>query len=260
MRTLHPVNMFRQNQNEKIVVYVGALYPYKGFHILAKHWREIKKNVKGAKLWVIGSAKLYGDHVSLGRYGIAEASYEKQFIHYLLNSNGQIDDSVTFFGNLGGSEKEKIVSQATVGVFNPSGNSETFGLSGVEFEAMGIPVVSIYKNSALDIIKHKKTGLLYKKEEEFPEYVIRLLNDETYNHLLGEQGKAFVSEEFDSKKIVQEWHEAICCVAMDLPYKLKHSRGIMKDNQIWLHHIDNFLRENTNIKNFFWESKIVTGS
>lgn len=254
-----PVHTYRQVHDKKIVVYVGALYPYKGFHILAKYWKYIKKKVDNAQLWVVGSAKLYGDHVQLGKYGIAEPGYEKMLVQYLRGMGRGIDSSVHFFGNLAGSDKEKIVSQATVGIFNPCGRSETFGLSGVEFEAMGIPVVSIYRNSSLDIIKHKETGLLYKDEKDFPEYIIKLLNDSEYNQRLGKRAHDYVMEEFKQEKMIDEWHEAIVCVALDKMYCLKHDKGIMVTNQIWLHHIDNLLKEHTGIKKLIWESKLVTG-
>lgn len=257
---LPPTHMLRGDHYEKLVVYVGALYPFKGFHILAKHWKYIKKKVPNARLWVLGSARLYGDHVSLGKYGIAEASYEKQFVPYLLNSYGEIDDSVTFWGSRGGREKEELVSQAAVGIFNPCGASETFGLSGVEFEAMGIPVVSIYKNSAPDIIKNKETGLLYKKEREFPEYIIELLNNDEYNQKLGRQGKEFVSKEFDKRKITEMWHDAILNVAFDNSYRLNHDKRIIFDNQICFHHLNNFLKEQTGRSNFPWENRLTTGT
>ncbi len=257
---LPPVHTIRQVHDEKIVVYVGALYSYKGFHVLAKYWKEIKRNVRDAQLWVVGNAQLYGDNITHGKYNIAEADYEKQFVHYLLNSKGEVDSSVKFFGSLGGEEKEQIVSQATVGIFNPCGKTETFGLSGVEFEAMGIPVVSVYKNSALDIIKDKETGLLFKQERYFPEYIIRLLNDKKYNALLGNQARAFVNKEFNNEKIIGEWYEAIVSIATDNQYLLKHDKRILTDNQIWLHHIDNFMREKTHMKKFIWDTKLVTGS
>lgn len=255
-----PVHTSREIHDKKIVVYVGALYPYKGFHILAKYWKSIKKEVRDAQLWVVGSAKLYGDHIQLGKYGIAEAGYEKQFVQYLRGTGREIDASVHFLGNLGGSEKEKVVSQATVGIFNPCGRTETFGLSGVEFEAMGIPVVSIYRNSSLDIIKHEETGLLYKDEKEFPEYIIKLLKDSEYNQYLGRQARDYVTEEFKREKMIREWYEAIVCVSLNQSYYLKHDKSIIIDNQIWLHHIDNMVKEHTKIRKFIWESKLVTGA
>ena len=49
--------------------------------------------------------------------------------------------SVHFCGNMG-IEKLEIYNRTTVGVVNPSARTETFGLSAVEMEACGIPVVT----------------------------------------------------------------------------------------------------------------------
>jgi glycosyltransferase involved in cell wall biosynthesis len=66
---------------EQIVTYVGALIPTKGFHKLAKVWKNILKKVPTAKLQVIGDGKLYNKNAVLGPHGIAEAKYEKKSLN-----------------------------------------------------------------------------------------------------------------------------------------------------------------------------------
>lgn len=49
----------RTNADTKKVVYSGALIKQKGFHILAKAWKNILKAVPDAELYVLGGG-LYG--------------------------------------------------------------------------------------------------------------------------------------------------------------------------------------------------------
>jgi hypothetical protein len=64
--------------------------------------------------------------------GIAEASFEEIFMPDLLDENGSLLPSVNFHG-ISGAEKREILASAAVGVVNPSGQTETFCISGVEF-------------------------------------------------------------------------------------------------------------------------------
>ena len=132
-------NPFEKRKN--VVTYVGSLVPYKGFHLLAQAWPIILRQVPDAELYVIGSGRLYDKNVKLGRFGIAESSYEEQFMHYLCKDD-EILPSVHFMGDMG-VEKNKILLQTKVGVPNPSGITETFCISAVEMQAMGAVVTTI---------------------------------------------------------------------------------------------------------------------
>lgn len=188
------------------VTYTGSLVEVKGFHILAKQWKEIIKEVPDAKLNVIGSGKLYDRNAKLGKYNIAEDKYEKKFIEYLTDDNGEILPSVKFWGVVG-QEKIDIYQNTMVGIINPTGITETFGLSAVEMEACGIPVVTKRIYGLPDTIKHKKTGLLSSTEKKFRINIIKLLKDIEYNSELGNNAKRFVREEFDPNKLIIEWME-----------------------------------------------------
>ena len=141
------------------VTYIGALVPTKGFHFLANAWKNILEIVPDAQLNVIGSGKLYGRNYKLGKYGIAEESYEKKFMPGLVNDRGEILPSVHFWGVLG-AEKKEVIKLTSVGVVNPSGRTETFGISALDFESLGVPVVTIAKGGFLDTVIDGRTGLL----------------------------------------------------------------------------------------------------
>lgn len=211
-KSIYIYNMFncsvkeynRKKNLSKTVTYTGSLVYTKGFHILAKEWKKILKEVPDAKLNIIGSGKLYDRNSKLGKYNVADEKYEDMFMKYLVDENGDILESVNFLGVLG-QEKLDIYNNTMVGIINPSGMDETFGISAVEMEACGIPIVSKKVNGLVDTIKDKETGLLSYSKRRFRKDIIYLLKNEDINNKLGCKAKEFVSKEFDPNFLVIQW-------------------------------------------------------
>jgi glycosyltransferase involved in cell wall biosynthesis len=193
------------------VVYMGSLVEDKGFHLLARSWRKILAQVPHAELHVVGSGRLYGRNNLLGRWGIAEGSFEESFMPYLLDGNGSLLPSVKFHGILG-AEKREILASAAVGVVNPSGKNETFCICAVEFQAHRVAVVSARDWGLLDTVQHKKTGLLCRNEEELISNVVRLLRDVRLRRELGEAAYGFARSHFNVQSIVHEWYRLLVAV------------------------------------------------
>lgn len=212
-KTTYIYNFFdneRYNKNitsekkQNIVTYIGSIVPYKGFHILAKAWKKVLKEVPDAKLYVIGSGQLYDQNAKLGEYNIAESSYEESFIEYLLGPDNEIIDSVKFLGKLG-TEKNEILKLTKVGIPNPSGIGETFGNTALEFQGSGIPVITKKCYGYLDTVNDQETGILIDNEEELVEYLIKLLKEkDTYEYLSGNTVK-FVKNKFDFNDTLEKW-------------------------------------------------------
>ena len=126
----------------------------------------------------------------------------------MLKENGEILDSVHFCGVLG-QEKYSIFNKTAVGIINPSALTETFGLSAVEMEACGIPIVTKADQGLLDTNIHKQTGLLFSREKNLKKLVIRLLTNKEWNKALGEQAKKFATTTFAPEIIVEEWFQLL---------------------------------------------------
>lgn len=189
----------------KTVTYTGSLVKSKGFHILAKEWKSILKEIPEAQLNIIGSGSLYNQNVKLGKYGIASNDYENKFIPFLTDSEGNILPSVHFLGTLG-TEKMDVYSETMVGVMNPSAKTETFGISAVEMESFGIPICTKGKNGILDTVIHKKTGLLSRNSYGLRKNVVHLLINENLNKKYGYQGMKFVRK-FLPEMIMDDWNK-----------------------------------------------------
>jgi glycosyltransferase involved in cell wall biosynthesis len=191
---------------DKNVTYTGSLTSTKGFHVLARNWKNILKKCPDANLFVIGSGKLYSRNTKLGQYNIAEKSYENLFIKYLLDNNGNLLKSVHFLGLLTRDEITEIYKKTLVGIINPSGISECCPVTSVEYQALGVPVVSKKYGGLLDTIMHKKTGLLFKSERIFVQNVVKLLKNYELNKKLGNHGYFFSRKYFSEKVNVPKWH------------------------------------------------------
>lgn len=182
------------------VTYIGSIVDYKGFHLLAKAWCEVLKAVPDARLNVIGSGKLYDRNAKLGSYGIAEESYERRFMPYLVDEKGKLLPSVKFWGVLG-IEKNEVLAKTRVGVPNPSGVSETFCITALEMQAMGCVVTTIdfggFKNTV-----YRQTGLLYKNPKELAHCIVRLLNAKA-NDIDGFY--KYMASNFAFEKVAQDW-------------------------------------------------------
>lgn len=193
---------------ENIVTYVGALIPTKGFHKLAKNWKKVLKKVPDAQLYVVGSGALYDRTSVLGKWGLAEAGYEKKFMRYLTDEHQIPLKSVHFMGHMG-AEKEELLTRTKVGVANPTGKSETFCLSAVEYKAYGVPVISYRGYGLLDTVHDEKDGLLVKSSKELTDAIVRLLTDNAENTRLADYGYQVTSQEFDTDVIIPKWKKLL---------------------------------------------------
>lgn len=181
------------------VTYIGSIVDYKGVHLLAKIWKKVLTDVSDAKLNIIGGGNLYSRNTKLGKYGIAEESYENVFMPYLTDEDGKILPSVKFWGVLG-EEKNDILARTRVGVPNPSGVSETFCITALEMQAMGALVTTIdfggFRNTVY------KTGLLYQDPKDLAKCIIIQLQ-QTDNDIDGFY--SWMEENFAFEKVVEDW-------------------------------------------------------
>lgn len=199
----------RKEHLDKIVTYTGSLVSSKGFHILARNWKKILKQCPNAKLYVVGTGKLYGRSLPLGKYEVADANYEKIFMPHVLDRNGKILPSVKFLGLLNSSERRTLYRKTSVGVVNPSGISECTSASSIEFSLSGIPVVTRRYGGLIDSVINKKTGFLIKNDRQLVNGIITLLKDGKLNKFYGDNGISFVRSRFDTEKVIEQWHNVI---------------------------------------------------
>jgi glycosyltransferase involved in cell wall biosynthesis len=192
-------------EKENVVVYLGALVERKGFHILAKAWGNVRKQIPDAQLYVLGSGALYDRQQKLGPLALAEESYEEKVVRLLGGKEALHSNGVHFLGNLG-SEKNQVMIKSKVGVVNPSGLTENCPMSVVEFYQIGIPVVSSKKYGLRDMVIHGKTGFLGQSDKDLSRSIVKFLDGSANPNVFGKNGLEFAKSKFSPMVIAEEWN------------------------------------------------------
>lgn len=189
------------NSEGSYIAYIGSLVPQKGFHLLAKLWPRIVKDLPELRLKVIGSGNLYDPTTPLGRNGITTEDYENQIFGYL----GDSCNSVDFLGKLSGREKNVVVGNAYLGIINPSGETENCPLSALDFQSLGVPVISAKKYGVIDTVENSHTGILYNNIQELPGLIRKITAAPEIRAFLSSNCVEYVERKFNFKIIVEEW-------------------------------------------------------
>lgn len=245
-KSLHISNMVPDLQpngcrinDSRTVVFIGAIIEGKGFLELCKIWKSIIARVPNARLLVMGSGNLY-NQTKLGKLGIASEDYENKFFPYI-SENGKLLPSVEFLG-LVKEEKMDYFKTASVGVVNPTGRTETFGMGILEMATCEIPVVTSATNGFFDTIIDGETGFLCTTPDEISDKIVMLLEDPNKNEQMGKAAKANLKH-FSQEAIMPSWKnmiEATCNDMLHIRY-LNVSKPYYV-NMKWLRVINRIMR------------------
>ena len=126
-------------RDPKLALYLGRLRKYKCVHLLIRAMIKVRDSVPDARLVIVGD----------GPY--------KPELERLTHALG-LSGAVEFRGHVSPEEKVKLLCQATV-VANPS-PKEGWGLTVIEANACGVPVVASRSPGLIDSIKDGETGFL----------------------------------------------------------------------------------------------------
>lgn len=152
----------RKNKPERFtnptVIHVGRLRKYKSVEIVLEAFDEIRKELPAAKLLIVG------DGPDLGRL--------RKIAKRL-----RIESSVSFLGHLPHSEKVDLLYRSHV-FLNPS-PKEGWGLTVIEANACGVPVVASDRPGLKDSVRHGETGFLvpFGDRRAFAERGLEVLRD-----------------------------------------------------------------------------------
>ena len=186
-------NFTRHPIKDPTIGYFGRLAPEKGFHNIVDAFIEIhqKYNLSNARL------------CAGGWLSPADQNFFNQQVEKLKSAN-----LINFFDHAGSPNLDKKKDfLGKIDVFSlPTTHEEPKGLSVLEAQACGIPVVQPDHGIFPEMLVKTEGGILYDPTDSksLAKEIVRLLNNKDYANQLGEMGRKNTFELFSAKKMAKE--------------------------------------------------------
>lgn len=170
----------------KVIGVIGRLTPVKGHIYFTRAMEKVTKEIKNLKAIFVGSGEL-------------EEELKKEINKLRLN------DYIIFLGKR--QDVPEILKICDLVVL-PSLN-EGFGLSIVEAQAAGKPVIATKVGGIPEVVKDGETGILVspKDSDALADSIIALINDESKMKSIAERAKQRVRENFTKESMIRRLKE-----------------------------------------------------
>lgn len=210
----HASEWVRENK----IMFIGATRESKGFHDGLRIFLQFHARHPEYKFYVAGGAGLHGSAGPLSANGIFEQEYEDRCLKDLLyDRNGGLRPEIVLLGRIPRSEVLRHLATTKIALVNPSWTSEpeTFCISAVEAQGMGVPVVSTFRGGLPEVIQNGKSGILVKNSDDRSMLAAleRIAGDIDLASEFAANGRANVAANFGVPRIASEWeaklHEMI---------------------------------------------------
>lgn len=168
-----------RSPGDPVVGIVGRLDPEKGIEVVAHAVRELQDRGIPAQLAVVGDR------------GVTSPSYADELRRRV---GALLGDNVRFTGRL-----DDVASvMRTLDVLVNASQAEPFGLSILEAQASGTPVIATESGGAIDLVQHELTGLLVPPSDPraLADAIERLLTEEGLRRRLVDAARARAVESF----------------------------------------------------------------
>lgn len=234
-----PLKSYNANaENSFVITYIGSITPSKGLHLLAKVWHKIVKIIPNAELNIIGSKSLYD--AKLDNSHNIYSPYEMK-VKAIFDKDSVSSSKVVYHGKLG-IEKYSIISKTDIGVVNPSGKSEIFTNSVVDFSLYNVPVLGRNKYGLVSMIENGINGFKFNSLEGLIDKIIYIYknNDIEFKGVEFIKRK-FANESYSFKNWILLFHEN---KRNSLLFSnIKHSKKMVFHNLFALRVISRYLQK-----------------
>ncbi|HEY9825134.1 MAG TPA: glycosyltransferase family 4 protein [Stenomitos sp.] len=192
-----------RNRQEKKILYVGAISPHKGIHVLIEAFKIIAQQHPNACLQLAGPQWPYPLEETFAMNNtelIAKVSPYYAF-DYMTLLRGMIPpelvDQVSFLGAIPRLQLIEAFYEADVFVF-PSIWDEGFGLPPLEAMASGTPVVAAQSGALAEVVQDGQQGFLVEKNDPvgLATKIIEILVNDDLKESLGKAARARALKQF----------------------------------------------------------------
>ncbi|MGW8289398.1 MAG: glycosyltransferase family 4 protein, partial [Candidatus Bathyarchaeia archaeon] len=178
--------------SEHVVLFVGNLIPRKGLHYLIEAAKHVTEEIDETKFVVVGDGPL-----------------KSHLIEY--SKEQGVADNFVFLGSVPDDWLLRLYSCADV--FASPSIQEGQGITLLEAQATGKPVVAFNVTAIKEVVKNKETGLLVEPDShELADALLALLSNQSLREKLGRSGREFVTKTYSwdicAQKMGQVYSEA----------------------------------------------------
>ena len=214
----------KRGSSENKIMFIGATRESKGFHDGLRLFLQFHARYPDYKFYVAGGANLHGSAGPLSANGIFEREYEDRCLKEMLyDRNGTLRPEIVLLGRLPRSEVLRHLATTKIALVNPSWTSEpeTFCISAVEAQGMGVPVVSTFRGGLPEVIQDGKSGILVKRRSDrsMVAAIERITQDERLASEFSAQGRANVAANFGVSRIASEWDAKLHEMTTGKPFR-----------------------------------------
>ena len=203
------VDLRRHKPAEKsatpMVLYVGRLKAYKSLDVLIRAFEQVKNAVKEARLVIAGSGE--------------QDAWLRQFVKDL-----GLADSVEFRGRVSEEEKVRLMQQAWVFV-NPS-MVEGWGITTVEANACGTPIIAANVPGLRDSVINPHTGFLvpHGNSQVMADRITEVISDGPLRSEMGQEARRW-AQEFDWERTSNQFLELVNQTISLIPMRAWEKKG-----------------------------------
>ena len=194
-------NKYKIPQNSDLILTLARIIKRKAHDDVLRALPDILSQFPKAHYIIAGPHRKEDSYFSSLNKLVAELSLEKH---------------VTFIDFLPDKDLKKIYSISKVYVMpsrnlHETGDSEGFGITFLEANACGCPVIGSYEGGIPDAVENEVNGLLVSSDSppEIASAIKKMFSDEDYRMNLVKQGKDRVSERFTWEKLTFQMIEML---------------------------------------------------
>ena len=178
-------------KNDIVLLSLSRLIDRKGHMLVIKSLKNLIKKFSKTKYLIAGTGDL---------------SYQKKLKNYVIKSN--LDNYVYFLGYINEQEKNNLYNLCDIFLMtslptNADGDSEGFGITFLEANACGKPVIGTDVGGISDAIQNGYNGFLIKPNNllELEETIINIINNKKLYKSLSKNSINHVKKNFDIKLV-----------------------------------------------------------
>ena len=193
METFQPVdrknflNDYGLSNDDIILLSLSRLVRRKGHHIIIESLKDLTKNHSNIKYLIAGTG---------------DKNYEQELREYVEKLN--LQKNINFLGYVNEQKKKIIYNMCDVFLMTSlptdhEGNSEGFGITFLEANACGKPVIGTNVGGIPDVIKDGNNGFLIEPNNprELQKTIEKIINDKNYYNFLSKNSIKHIKENFD---------------------------------------------------------------